>query len=222
MDIYLEIGKKKTFAAAMNWPGYSRWGRDEKSALQALLDYGPRYARAMESQGIPFIVPVSAGELEILEHLTGTPTTDFGAPEIPPSLDEQPLDETELQRQQNILQACWKAFDRAVEQAEGKELRVGPRGGGRDLEGIMRHVIEADIAYLARIHQRTRFNNEVDLPTERKRIWELTVQALQSAVRDGLPESGPRGGKLWTPRYFVRRMAWHELDHAWELEDRVL
>jgi hypothetical protein len=65
-------------------------------------------------------------------------------------------------------------------------------------------------------------NNEVGLATERKRIWELTVQALQSAVRDGLPQSGPRGGKLWTPRYFVRRMAWHELDHAWALEDRVL
>jgi hypothetical protein len=25
----------------------------------------------------------------------------------------------------------------------------------------------------------------------------------------------------WTPRYFVRRMAWHELDHAWEIEARV-
>jgi hypothetical protein len=53
MDIYLEIGKKKTFAAAMNWPGYSRWGRDEESALQALLAYGPRYASAMEFAAYP-------------------------------------------------------------------------------------------------------------------------------------------------------------------------
>jgi hypothetical protein len=213
---------KKTFASALHWPGYSRWGRDEKSALQALLDYGPRYARAMESQGIPFIAPFAAGAFDILERLTGTPTTDFGAPEIPPSLDDLPMDEHELLRQQNILQACWKAFDKAVRQAEGKELRLGPRGGGRDLDGMIRHVIEADIAYLAGIHQRTRLNNEVHPTSERKRIWEITVQALQSAVRDGLPESGPRGGKLWTPRYLVRRMAWHELDHAWELEDRVL
>jgi hypothetical protein len=222
MDIYLEMGKKKTFAAALYWPGYSRWGRDEESALQALLEYGARYASAIESQGISFIIPSAVAEFDILERLTGTPTTDFGAPDIPPSIDDHPMDEHELLRQQNILGACWKAFDRAVEQAEGKELQVGPRGGGRDVEGMMRHVIEADIAYLARIHQRSRLNNEVDLASERERICELTVQALQSAVRDGLPESGPRGGKLWTPRYFVRRMAWHELDHAWELEDRVL
>jgi hypothetical protein len=61
MDIYLEIGKKKTFAAALHWPGYSRWGRDEESALQALLAYGPRYASAMESQDIPFIIPSAVG-----------------------------------------------------------------------------------------------------------------------------------------------------------------
>jgi hypothetical protein len=24
-----------------------------------------------------------------------------------------------------------------------------------------------------------------------------------------------------TPRYFVRRTAWHALDHAWEIEDRL-
>jgi hypothetical protein len=26
---------------------------------------------------------------------------------------------------------------------------------------------------------------------------------------------------LWSPRYFARRAAWHVLDHAWEIEDRV-
>jgi hypothetical protein len=27
---------------------------------------------------------------------------------------------------------------------------------------------------------------------------------------------------IWPPRYFVRRVAWHVLDHAWEIEDRIL
>jgi hypothetical protein len=31
----------------------------------------------------------------------------------------------------------------------------------------------------------------------------------------------PRSGTLWSPRYFVRRSAWHALDHAWEIEDRA-
>jgi hypothetical protein len=24
----------------------------------------------------------------------------------------------------------------------------------------------------------------------------------------------------WTPRYAVRRFAWHVLDHVWEIEDK--
>jgi hypothetical protein len=26
--------------------------------------------------------------------------------------------------------------------------------------------------------------------------------------------------KGWPPRYAARRIAWHVLDHAWEMEDR--
>jgi hypothetical protein len=40
------------------------------------------------------------------------------------------------------------------------------------------------------------------------------------ARREALPE-GRRSTKLWTPQYFVRRSAWHALDHAWEIEDRA-
>ena len=32
---------------------------------------------------------------------------------------------------------------------------------------------------------------------------------------------GPRGGVRWSARYFVRRAAWHALDHVWEIEDRA-
>jgi hypothetical protein len=27
-------------------------------------------------------------------------------------------------------------------------------------------------------------------------------------------------GTAWPARYVLRRMAWHVLDHAWEIEDR--
>jgi len=36
IDAYLEIGKKRTFAGAMDWPGWCRSGRDEASALEAM------------------------------------------------------------------------------------------------------------------------------------------------------------------------------------------
>jgi hypothetical protein len=32
--------------------------------------------------------------------------------------------------------------------------------------------------------------------------------------------SGTPLAKRWTPRYAAQRIAWHALDHAWEIEDR--
>jgi hypothetical protein len=43
------------------------------------------------------------------------------------------------------------------------------------------------------------------------------------AVARGKPVSDPdRVKKTWTPRYFARRVGWHVLDHAWEIEDRAI
>jgi hypothetical protein len=47
------------------------------------------------------------------------------------------------------------------------------------------------------------------------------LDGLTAAAQGKIPAQGPRGGKRWSPRYFVRRVAWHVLDHAWELEDRL-
>jgi hypothetical protein len=46
------------------------------------------------------------------------------------------------------------------------------------------------------------------------------LQAL-SAAAHGEPFAEPRNTKKpWSPRYVVRRSAWHALDHAWEIENR--
>ena len=54
-----------------------------------------------------------------------------------------------------------------------------------------------------------------------ERTHAAVLGALEATARDGPPPPGPRGGKRWLPRYFVRRVAWHVLDHAWEIEDRA-
>ena len=41
-DVYLEMGKKRVFAAAPNWSGWNRSEKDEPAALQALFEYAPR------------------------------------------------------------------------------------------------------------------------------------------------------------------------------------
>ena len=49
IPVYLEVGARRTFAGALDWPGWCRSGRDETAALAALVAYGGRYQRAIRS-----------------------------------------------------------------------------------------------------------------------------------------------------------------------------
>jgi hypothetical protein len=221
IEVYLEIGKKRTFAGALDWPGWCRVARDEQAALQALVDYAPRYARALHAASLGFEPPAGTAAFAVVERLAGTTTTDFGAPDIAPSSDARPLDDAELARLQALLKACWQAFDAAVQAAAGRQLRKGPRGGGRDVEGIARHVQGAEEGYLARLAWKREKREGEDLRAQFEATRRAALSALAAAARGELPERGPRGGTIWSPRYFVRRVAWHVLDHAWEIEDRA-
>jgi hypothetical protein len=221
INVYLEIGQKRTFAGAIDWPGWCRVGRDEASALQTLFDYGPRYARVLHAAPIEFQTPAAVSEFAVVERLEGNSTTDFGAPDLAPSSDTKPVDDAELERLQRLLQACWQAFDMAVQTVSGKELRKGPRGGGRDLKGIVRHVLGAEASYLARLTWKVKQGEAEDLSEELGRTRQAVLNGLAAAARGEIPEHGPRGGVIWTPRYFARRVAWHVLDHVWEIEDRL-
>ena len=221
IDVYLEVGKKRTIAGAIEWPGWCRVGRDEDTALQALFDYGPRYARLLEATPLGFQTPVDRSAFAVVERLEGSTTTDFGAPDASPSRDTQPVDAAELQRLQTLLKACWQAFDKAVQMATGKELRKGPRGGGRELGEIARHVLGADASYLGRLAWKFKPDEAAQLDDELRRSRQAILDALVAAAQGELPTYGPRGGVMWTPHYFVRRVSWHILHHAWEIEDRV-
>jgi hypothetical protein len=135
-----------------------------------------------------------------------------------PGHDAEAVDERAHQRLIKFLEASWRAFDQAVSAAQGKELRTGARGGGRTLEKIVQHVLDAEGGYLRRLDYKRDKQAEQDLKLTRKAM----LEALAASVRGEVAEYGPRGGKRWTARYFVRREAWHVLDHAWEIEDRVL
>ncbi|MCA9999679.1 MAG: hypothetical protein H6658_19430 [Ardenticatenaceae bacterium] len=222
IKIYLEIGKKKTFAGAVAWPGWCRVGRNEETAVQALLDYGERYAHILQAGGISFTPPPDMSAFAIVERLEGGSTTDFGAPEAMPSQDSEPLTEADLAELRPLLQACWQGFDTAVHTATGQQLRTGPRGGGRDLDKIVDHILQADAAYLRKLAWKHKVDSQANLLAEHQRLRSAILEALTAATRGELPEQGPRGGQLWPPRYFIRRSLWHLLDHLWEIEDRVL
>ena len=221
MKVYTERGAKRVFAGALDWPGWCRGARDEDGALPALADYAPRYAEVVRGTGVAFRPPTAASGLEVVEQLTGDATTDFGAPSIAPSADRDPVDARQLARLRTLLEACWAALDRAAEAAEGAELRKGPRGGGRELDGILDHVAGAEGGYLGRLAARKPKTDGVDPREALAMAHAAVLEGLTRAVTEGLPAAGPRGGALWLPRYFVRRTAWHTLDHAWEVEDRT-
>lgn len=221
IPVYLEVGRRRTFAGALDWPGWCRGGGDEDAALQALCDYGPRYAYVLQGSRISFQPPAAPDTFVVSQRLDGDASTDFGAPGKIPDRDMQPLDEGELTRQQEILRASWQTFDAITQAALGRELRKGPRGGGRDLESIRQHILEADFSYLTRLGQKFRPSLDAVLDEQLLQTRQVMLQALNTAVRGELPTQGPRGGVRWPPRYFVRRVAWHVLDHTWEIEDRI-
>jgi hypothetical protein len=221
-ETYLEAGQKKVFAVAVHWLGWCRAGKDEQSAVQALVAAAPRYAKIAEYANLSFSVPETPSRINTIARLEGNATTDFGAPDRQLPDDWAPLEAGELERVVKLLKACWLAFDRAVESAEGKELRKGPRGGGRDLAKIMDHVVGAEEAYLRRLGWKLDSVEVETLDERRDRVRTGVIQGLQVAADGQLPRVGPRGGKRWSPRFFVRRLAWHAVDHAWEIEDRII
>jgi hypothetical protein len=223
-DVYLETSKSRTFAGAVDWPGWCRSGRDEAAALQALFDYRVRYARAIRSARLGFEPPALIAALKVVEKLPGNSTTEFGAPDAAPAADTRPVSGEEVARLQALLRACWKTLDSAARAAAGKELRRGPRGGGRDLNKIVAHVLMAEAAYLGSVGAKLETSAGAEPPDQRllqRRTRGAMLKALVQSARGLIPARGPRGGLRWTARYFVRRAAWHILDHAWEIEDRT-
>src|SRR3954468_24904496 len=125
LRIYLEEGKRRTFAMALDWPGWGRAGRDAESAIEALVAYRDRYA----------MVAGSAGEklpdepaVDVVARVPGNATTEFGAPGVIPPSDGEGWAAAEARRQTRLLRAAWQRFDDVVAAAPA-ELRKGPRGG---------------------------------------------------------------------------------------------
>ncbi len=203
LRIYLEQGEKKVFASAIDWPGWSRWAKSDEAAIDELMAYAERYAEVAVRAGV--LCP-AAYDVVVVERVRGDATTDFGAPSVPAAVDAEPLAPKELARQVALMRASWDLLDDVAASAP-EELRKGPRGGGRDRDGLVDHVREAERAYARKVGVR----------------WPpYTSDADVSAMRDDLVAT-LRSGRLhgpWSPAYAMRRIAWHVLDHAWEIQDK--
>ncbi|HEX9095559.1 MAG TPA: hypothetical protein VF990_05590, partial [Candidatus Dormibacteraeota bacterium] len=105
-DVGIETGSKRTFAFALDWPGWCRAAKDEPAALQALATYAPRYAPVAKKAHVAFD-PKSAAAFRVVEHLAGTATTDFGAPDAVAKRDTTPLAAPEGKQIAALVNAAW-------------------------------------------------------------------------------------------------------------------
>ena len=216
----LEVAAKRSFASALDWPGWSRGGRSPDDALAALVAYGPRYATVARRAGLAFEIPTAVDGIRVIERVRGGGGTEFGIPSTPARAEEEPITD-DLDRLVALLRAAWGTFDEAMAAVDGRRLSTGPRGGGRDLARIVDHVRDAEVAYLSKLGSRAPAASDRP-PAERLAALRDAFVGALTAIAEGEPVPTPsRTQKLWSPRYAVRRTAWHVLDHAWELQDRV-
>lgn len=211
--VTIEHTPKKTFASAADWPGWSRSGKTEALALEALTAYAPRYAAIAEAGHRLFAAEVTIDDLEVVERNAGSAGTEYGVPSHPTVHDARPTEADEAAHLADLVEAAWAFLDRTAAAAP-EELGKGPRGGGRNTSTVVGHVMDADRAYANQIGIKVREFT----PDDRPAVDEMRGAMLEAlrAARDGEPLAGRR----WPARYAAHRIAWHALDHAWEIEDR--
>jgi hypothetical protein len=200
---------KKGFIVALDWPGLARSGKTEEAALDELLAYLGRYGPVAEAAGAD--LPSEGLSLDVVERVDGGGGTAFGVPSQIFEADREKVTPAEAKRQAALVEAAWEAFDRIADAAP-MSLRKGPRGGGRDTAKMVDHVNEADAAYAREMGLR-------HSPSDRAAVEAMRADMLE--ILGKASDGSPIADRRWTPRYAARRIAWHALDHAWEIEDRT-
>jgi hypothetical protein len=213
----VELGKKKrVVACAFDWSGWDRSAKTEDEALRVLEAYRPRYAKVAALAGLADEF-VATGEPAVVERLKGNGMTDYyGVSGMAAEPEREQMSEAECERKIALLQASWAYFDDVASRVS-PGLRPGPRGGGRDRDRIIRHVNGAEIQENGK---KVGVRSSPD-------AWRdpSDLRAHREAICAGIREfnaRGPSAGSWWTVQFFIRRSAWHMLDHAWEMEDRDL
>ena len=217
LPVMIEMGpkRKRVVALAPDWPGLERGAKTEGEALERLASYLGRYARVAERAGLAADFPAD-GRLHVTERFEGRGSTDFWGISFAPSPREatQPGPE-ELERQLSLLEAAWAEFD-ATGKRVSATLAKGPRGGGRDRDEIIRHVLANEAGWA-----------KSTLGVAADEGANLTAAGLlthRAAYVEGIRarRAEPTPPRKWPIAYLIRHTAYHALDHAWEMEDRDL
>jgi hypothetical protein len=222
LRVMLELGPKgkQVVAVAPDWPGLERGANTEEAAIARVHAYLPRYApvaklAVAEAAFAAIATATTPATVEVVERYPGTGSTDFwGISFAFSSIDRQPVSSEALERDLTLLQACWAFFD-AVRARVSAELRKGPRGGGRDRDRIVRHVLGTEQEWALKLGGRS---------PDGALLTEEGLSVHRDAYCTAIRAFHAQGklARTWPLRYLIRHTAFHTLDHAWEMEDKDL
>jgi hypothetical protein len=211
-NVYIETGSKRAFACSLEWPGLSRSGKSEDAALATLTSYVARYAPVAARSAIDFDL-ADDQQWRVVERVpTRSRGADFGVPTTVLGSDHGELAAEEASRTATLLSGSWDFLD-SVAAGAPPGLRKGPRGGGRDRDAIVAHVAASEQLFGRKVGLKL----PVPAPGDRE-VAVANRTALLGWCRSG--KAYPEARDAWPPRYAARRLIWHVLDHAWEIEDR--
>jgi hypothetical protein len=218
LRVTLELGpkEKKVVAVAPDWPGLERGAKTEEAAIDKLRSYLPRYSEVakLARMGREFS---SSNDVEVVDRHQGVGSTDFwGISFAFSEVDRQPMTDGDLRRQLNLMRACWRFFDE-VRGRVSAEMEKGPRGGGRDRDMIVRHVV---------VNEQREWAKKVGIriPDESVSFDDDGLKEFRDAYCAAIRalHSEGKAARTWPLRYLIRHTAYHTMDHSWEMEDKDL
>ncbi len=208
---------KRSVAFALDWAGWSRGAKTPELALATLESYRARYRPIADLAGMARDFD-TAGRLDVVEDKVGTGSTDFWGISFSPSSTElDPMDDAQLEREITLLRACWAYFDDVAARVS-PEMRKGPRGGGRERDEIIRHVIRVEsLDFAKKVGVQM-----ADGPTLTGEVLLQYREDYVTGMRAYNTGEIARRMRSWTLPFLLRHSAFHTLDHAWEMEDKDL
>ena len=193
-NVYSRWATRRCSRRAWTGPAGAASRKSEDDALGALADYGTRYAPIAAAAGYTFpAAPASRSS-----NACPAPPPPSSASPRPPRPRRPTRDGRRRPRHTKLLTAAWAAFDGSAATAP-PSLRKGPRGGGRDRDKMIDHVIGAEAAYARKIGVKLR-QPAID-DTAAIAALHDEVLAVLGRPHDG----GPLVDNGWTARYAARR-----------------
>jgi hypothetical protein len=157
--------------------------------------------------------------MDVVEEYPGSGSTDFwGISFAFSGIDKRDMPSGELARQLSLMQACWAFFDE-VRSRVSAELQQGPRGGGRQRDQIIRHVVR---------NEQEEWGKKLGLHVPELPQGVMPTDEGLSAQRDAYCtairafHAEGKMARTWPLPFLIRHTAYHTLDHTWEMEDKDL